>query len=386
MNNIIYMYIFLIFIILLLIKNTEHFVESEKDNIDYKIEDLLSSGDTGDTGKKGLEGPRGVSGMIGIPGPKGPKGAKGNTGIRGPAKFKSNCNTFYTKCVNYITNTSDPGNLAKIFKDKGIVECPYSHYQNGYGLENCGNKGMRVKLNCCRIGRIDHSKNSNYGDRGPRGPRGFRGFTGKVIKQPKFSERCYEPKKAIFSGNYVLRNYTVNPIRHVGDDSIIIYAIHNHVYTKMVGFRIINDRVERIDGRAKRGYFPLNPESITATWESALPKYRNINSSNYNIRFLKGNEYIPKKAIFSGSWVGRNYTVNPIRHTKDYSLIIYAIHNHIYTKMVGFKIVNNKVKRIDGRAKRGYFPLKPDSVTATWNSSPSNLRNINNSQYNIRFL
>ena len=82
----------------------------------------------------------------------------------------------------------------------------------------------------------------------------------------------------------------------------------------------------------------------------------------------------------------RKYTVNPIQHARDNSIFIYAIHNHIYTKMVGFKIINNRFQRIEGRAKKGFFPLNSASVTATWDSSPSNLRNINNSRYNIKFL
>ena len=54
--------------------------------------------------------------------------------------------------------------------------------------------------------------------------------------------------------------------------------------------------------------------------------------------------------------------------------------------MVGFKIIKNTVRRLDGRAKRGFFPLNAISISSTWDTSPSTLRGINNTQYNIRFL
>ena len=178
----------------------------------------------------------------------------------------------------------------------GITECPRNFYQNGFGIERCNKYGLRLKLRCCELGKIDNKKISGYGDRGAPGPKGPEGDPGPYLPPknvgfnkcyPKKPEPpAYVPRKGIFSGTWVLKNYTVTPIKHVRDNSILIYAIHNHIYTKMVGFKIIKNTIRRIEGRAKRGFFPNKCEYLVSTWDTSPSTLRGINNTQYNIRFI----------------------------------------------------------------------------------------------------
>ena len=381
---------FVLIILILIIINSfskisiENYVDSK--NIDYNIIDVTTKGDTGNPGIKGTKGPGGPSGIRGPTGLTGPEGIKGPPGIQGSiGQLKEKCRNIRGKCGDNITRFFNLGSLTNISKtelnkpnkqngfcvdkngidindkiskhpnkyisedeclnwcfsdnsitgcerivnqtNKGcykhknpavykgnnvknhscwinnnrsysnnITECPRNFYQNGFGIERCNKYGMRLNLRCCELGKIDNKKTSKYGDRGSIGPKGPSGDPGPYLPpkksyfnkcQPKKPEPpAYVPRKGIFSGSYVGRNYTVTPIKHVRDNSILIYAIHNHIYTKMVGFKIIKNTVRRLDGRAKRGFFPLNATSISSTGDTSPSTLRGINNTQYNIRFL----------------------------------------------------------------------------------------------------
>ena len=79
------------------------------------------------------------------------------------------------------------------------------------------------------------------------------------------------------------------------------------------------------------------------------------------------------------------HIVNPIRHATDNSLFIYAIHNHIYTKWLDLKLLIINLKELMEEQKM-IFSYQFSLCNFNLCSSPSNLRNINNSKYNIRIL
>ena len=99
-------------------------------------------------------------------------------------------------------------------------------------------------------------------------------FSNKIRK----TELC-KTRTATFTGHWVSNKHTDVPaIQHVDNNDLLIYAVHDDRWTKMVG---LTKSGERVDGRYVEDNVTLDQTCVSKAWDS--PSGTNVGKAYYTV-------------------------------------------------------------------------------------------------------